>query len=143
MFYSLFKRIMRKASDKTALTEEEKQWNRMWEMWACGETESPYTELMNYHGEVNNGGHAQYFENIGNNGDLAEEMNILYSVLSDELCDNLRKAYAAHLALEQNPDDEKSEEVMENSDNVFAEREAEINGILENYCESLKGGGLL
>ncbi len=143
MLFNLFKRIMRKASDKTALTEEEKQWNRMWEMWAYGEIKSPYNELMNYHGEVNNGGHAQYFENTAVNGDLFEEMNTLFSLLSKELCENLKKAYEAHLLLEENADNEDAKAVIDECDGVFSEREAEINGILNDLCRKLKEENLL
>lgn len=43
------------------LTEEERKWNLMWDMWVQEEAISPYAELMEYESEVNNGGHSQFF----------------------------------------------------------------------------------
>lgn len=55
---------------------------------------------MTYQGEINNGGHDQYFLNTGNKGDLQKKMAILETVLPEKLQSNLRKAYAAYRALE-------------------------------------------
>ncbi len=118
---------------KTELTEEQLRWNKMWNLWTEGETESPYTELMTYQSEINNGGHDQYFLNIGNTGDLQKEMSALVQLLSPELKENLRKAYEAYIALEENEEDEKAIEILEKCDNVFYEKEEEINNILEDY----------
>ncbi|MBQ7116895.1 MAG: DUF4375 domain-containing protein [Clostridia bacterium] len=118
---------------KTELTEEQLRWNKMWDLWTEGETESPYTELMTYQSEINNGGHDQYFLNIGNTGDLQKEMSALGQLLSPELKENLRKAYEAYIALEENEEDEKAAENLEKCDNVFYEKEEEINNILEDY----------
>ncbi|MBR6567525.1 MAG: DUF4375 domain-containing protein [Clostridia bacterium] len=118
---------------KTELTEEQLRWNKMWNLWTEGETESPYTEFMTYQSEINNGGHDQYFLNIGNTGDLQKEMSALVLLLSPELKENLRKAYEAYIALEENEEDEKAIEILEKCDNVFYENEEEINNILEDY----------
>ena len=48
------------------MSESERKWNLMWDMWADGDAESPYAELMEYESEVNNGGHSQYFFNVSN-----------------------------------------------------------------------------
>ena len=85
---------------KVVLTEEQHKWNKIWVLWAEGEAESPYAELMTYQSEINNGGHGQYFSNIENNGDLNADMTMLTTVLSEKLVDNLHKAYKAHLILE-------------------------------------------
>lgn len=97
---------------KVVLTEEQHKWNKIWVLWAEGEAESPYAELMTYQSEINNGGHGQYFSNIENNGDLNADMTMLTTVLSEKLVDNLHKAYKAHLILEENEDDEKAEEII-------------------------------
>lgn len=44
--------------NKVKLTEKELKWNKMWELWAKECADSPYSELMTYQSEVNNGGHA-------------------------------------------------------------------------------------
>lgn len=123
---------------KVVLTEEQLKWNKIWDLWAEGKAESPYAELMTYQSEINNGGHGQYFFNVENNGDLNEEMTILKTILSEELVDNLHKAYKAHLILEENEDDEKAEEIIEDCDNVFYENEEEINSKLEAYADKIQ-----
>lgn len=122
--------------NKVELSEQQIKWNRMWEQWVNGQTESPYTELMNYHGEINNGGHCQYFTNVENTGDLQKEMSALKDVLSAELTNNLQKAYNAYLILEEKDGDEISEEILKECDGIFFENEEEINRILENYAEN-------
>ena len=122
--------------NKVELSEQQIKWNRMWEQWANGQTESPYTELMNYHGEINNGGHCQYFTNVENTGDLQKEMSALGDVLSAELTNNLQKAYNAYLILEEKDGDETFEEILKECDCIFFENEEEINRILENYAEN-------
>ena len=75
---------------KVELTEEQQKWNKMWELWAEGEAISPYAELMTYQGEINNGGHDQYFTNVENTGDLQKEMSALEKMLSPNLKNNLQ-----------------------------------------------------
>jgi len=89
------------------------------------EAVSPYAELMTYQGEVNNGGHAQYFTNIENTSDLQKEMATLGTILPINLKNNLQLEYKAYLILE-GKEDEKAEEIIENCDNVFGENEEEI-----------------
>ena len=120
------------------LTDEQKKWNKMWELWAEGEADSPYAELMTYQSEINNGGHDQYFLNVENIGDLQKEMSALETVLSAKLKNNLQKAYKAYLVLEEKEDDEKAEEIMEQCDDVFYENEEEINHILEQYSAKIE-----
>ena len=113
-------------------------WDKMWDMWVEGETSSPYTELMTYQSEINNGGHAQYFFNVENCGDLQKEMATLETLLSSTLQANLRKAYEAYLILEEDEEDEASEEILEQCDNVFYEYEEEINHTLEGYADTIE-----
>lgn len=123
---------------KVELTEDQLKWNKMWDLWAEGEVESPYAELMTYQSEINNGGHGQYFFNVENNGNLNEEMTALKTILSDELANNFQKAYEAHLILEENEDDEKAEEIIEQCDGIFYENEEEINSKLEAYANKIQ-----
>ena len=120
------------------LTDEQKKWNKMWELWTEGEVDSPYAELMTYQSEINNGGHDQYFLNVENTGDLKKEMSALETVLSAKLKNNLQKAYKAYLVLEEKEDDEKAEEIMEQCDDMFYENEEEINHMLEQYSAKIE-----
>ena len=120
---------------KVELTDDEKKWNNLWELWADGQVESPYAELMTYQSEINNGGHGQYFTNVENIGDLQKEMSELETILSPNLKSNLQKAYKAYLALEENENDEESEEIIEQCDDVFYKNEKEINDMLEAFAE--------
>lgn len=123
---------------KVELTEEQLKWNKMWDLWTDGEAESPYAELMTYQSEINNGGHSQYFFNIENNDDLSKEMSALENILSDELVDNLHKAYKAYLVLEKNEEDEEAVEIMEQCDDIFYENEEEINSKLQVYADKIQ-----
>lgn len=89
---------------------------------------------MTYQGEINNGGHDQYFTNVENIGDLQKEMSVLETILSEKLKQNLQQAYQAYLVLEEKEDDEKAEETMEQCDNVFYENEEEINHLFGRIC---------
>lgn len=120
------------------LTKEELQWNKMWDLWTEEKAESPYAELMTYQSEVNNGGHDQYFLNVENTGNLEKEMSVLEQILSARLKENLKKAYQAHLVLEENEDDEDAEEELEQCDDTFWENEEEINQALEEYASKMQ-----
>ena len=123
---------------KVELTEEQQKWNKMWDLWVEEKADSPYAELMTYQSEINNGGHDQYFLNVENTSDLEKEISALEQVLSAELKDNLRKAYQAYLALEENEDDEDAEETLEECDDTFYEYEEEINKALEEYASKIE-----
>ena len=123
---------------KVELTEDQLKWNKMWDLWTGGEAESPYAELMTYQSEINNGGHSQYFCNVENNDDLSQEMSALENILSDNLIDNLHKAYKAHLILEENEEDEEAEAIMEQCDDMFYENEEEINNKLQSYADKIQ-----
>ena len=123
---------------KVELTEEQLKWNKMWELWTEEKTKSPYTELMTYQSEINNGGHSQYFCNVDNVSDLKKEMSALEEILTPLLRENLQKAYKADLILEEKEDDEKAEEVLEQCDDIFYENEEQINHILQEYANTLE-----
>ncbi|MBQ3547605.1 MAG: DUF4375 domain-containing protein [Clostridia bacterium] len=122
---------------KVELTEEELKWNKMWELWTEEKTKSPYTELMTYQSEINNGGHSQYFCNVDNVSDLKKEMSALEEILTPLLRENLQKAYKADLILEEK-EDEEAEEILDQCDDVFYENEEQINRILQEYANTLE-----
>ena len=119
---------------KVELTEEQLKWNKMWDLWVEGKVDSPFSELMEYQSQVNNGGHDQYFTNVENTGDLQKEMSALEQILSEKLNSNLKRAYKAYLVLEEKEGDEKAEETLEQCDDVFYENEEEINQALKEYA---------
>ena len=122
---------------KVELTEEQLKWNKMWELWTEEKTKSPYTELMTYQSEINNGGHSQYFCNVYNVSDLKKEMSALEEILTPLLRENLQKAYKADLILEEK-EDEEAEEILDQCDDVFYENEEQINRILQEYANTLE-----
>ena len=122
---------------KTELTDEQIKWSKMWELWSEGRVDSPYAELMTYQGEINNGGHDQYFTNLENTGDLQKEMFVLESILPTRHKDNLKKAYEAYLALEEKRDSEKAGKIIGQCDDVFYENEEEINNILKEFAAKI------
>ena len=123
---------------KVELSDEEKKKNKMWALWEEERAESPYQELMTYQSEVNNGGHDQYFLNVGNTGDLRKEMAALETVLSERLQENLRSAYQAYLVLCEKESDEKAEAILEQCDDVFDENEEEIDRVLKEYADRME-----
>lgn len=137
MLFDFFRCKKEKAVREIPLTEEEKKWNRMWDLWAEGEIESPCNELMTYQSEVNNGGHDQYFVNTSDNADIEKELSALYGILPEILKDNLQRAYDAYLKSEENEDDEEAIEILEKCDSTFWDNESEINKILEKYAENI------
>ena len=118
--------------------EELLKWDKMWDMWTEGKAESPYAELMTYQGEINNGGHSQYFTNVENTSDLQKEMSVLENILSEKMKTNLKNAYEAYLILEEKEEDEKAEEILEQCDNTFFKNEEEINITLKEYASRIE-----
>ena len=134
MFFDLFRRKKNKDIEDVVLSEADEKWNRMWDLWAAGEIESPYNELMTYQSEVNNGGHHQYFLNTENNGDVRKDIDALCTILPGVLTDNIQAAFKAYIELEQDKNIEANEEILERCDDVFYENEVIINSLLESYC---------
>ena len=124
--------------NKVELTEEQKKWNKMWDMWAVGQVDSPYAELMTYQSEINNGGHDQFFTNIKNAGDPQKLLAALDTILPAKLKNNLQKAYKAYLELEKSESNEKAEAILEKCDDLFYDNDEVINSILEEYAAKLK-----
>lgn len=137
MIFDLFKRKKNKAVESNALSESEEKWNKMWSLWANGEIDSPYNELMNYQGEVSNGGHYQYFLNTESNGDVHKELKILFDFLPDSMKSNLQTAFTAYLELEQDKNVDKNEEIIKECDSVFNDNEKTINELLENFSKTI------
>ena len=123
---------------KVELTDEQKKWNIMWDLWVEGRADSPYAELMTYQSEINNGGHDQYFFNIDNSGNLQKEMAVLKTVLPTKLRDNLQNAYDAYLELTNEESDEQAETILSQYDDEFYKDEEDINRILREYASQIE-----
>ena len=123
---------------KVELTDEQKKWNIMWDLWVEGRVDSPYAELMTYQSEINNGGHDQYFFNIDNSGNLQKEMAVLKTVLPAKLRDNLQNAYDAYLKLTNEESDEQAGTILSQYDDEFYKDEEDINRILREYASQLE-----
>ena len=136
--FDIFKKktATKKEVEKT-LPPEAIRWNKMWDMWADGQIESPYQDLMTYQSEVNNGGHSQFFFNVENTGDVNAVVNENLSILPEVHKRNLEEAYSAYRKY-NDVDDDKMEEILNNCDDVFYENEELINEILEKRAETIE-----
>ncbi len=131
-FFDFFKR------KKRELPIEAQKWNKMWDLWVEEEADSPYAELMTYQSEVNNGGHAQFFDNVSNTSDLPKTVEALYAVLEGVLRENIEKAYYAFLSYDESDEEDTVSEILGECDDVFYENESEIERILEAYAETME-----
>lgn len=118
------------------MTERDHKWNLMWDLWVAGKAASPYAELMEYEGEVNNGGHGQYFFNGANCRDLAAEVQTILTVLPEPLRENLKRGYDAFMAQEDISDDE-NDELFDECDSIFYDNEDLLLDLLRVYADSL------
>lgn len=122
---------------KVELSDEQKKWKMMWDLWASGQVDSPYAELMTYQSEINNGGHDQYFINVENVSDLRKEMATLTTILPETLQQNLQIAYRAYLESNEEGIDRSADEILEKCDEAFFENEEQINSLLKAYAERI------
>lgn len=118
---------------KEPLTDEQIKWNYLWDLWSQEEIGAPYDALMTYDSEINNGGHAQFFYNVSNCGDLAKAIKNLREVLPTDLGNNLQKAYDVFLksAEEEN---EELDNILSECDNFFYDNENLVTNILQTYA---------
>lgn len=116
------------------LTVEDKKWNKMWDLWSNGEASSPYAQIMEYSAEVNNGGHAQYFSNLGDLNLLEDSIQVLLANLPELFTKKLEKAYKLYLKDEFA---RKTEKIMNKCDDIFYKNEEVINDMLKEYASTL------
>ena len=112
------------------------QWNKMWDLWAKGEIPSPFAELMEYDSQVNNGGHAQFFDNVSESADLSAVLSALYAILNEVLKNNLQKAERAYLELDEFCDE--LEQIFDECDDVFYANESGIEKALKEYAKTIE-----
>ena len=112
------------------LTVEDKKWD----LWSTGEAGSPYAQIMEYSAEVNNGGHAQYFSNLGDLNLLEDSIQVLLANLPELFTKKLEKAYKLYLKDEFA---RKTEKIMSKCDDIFYKNEEVINDMLKEYASTL------
>lgn len=122
---------------KVELSDAQKRWNKMWNLWALGQVDSPYAELMTYQSEINNGGHDQYFVNVENISDLRKKIAVLETILPETLQHNLQIAYQAYLESSEKGLDQATDVILEKCDDVYFENEEQINRLLNAYAEKI------
>ncbi len=128
------KKAKTSATIKARMEEEAAaKFNKMWDLWAKGDIPSPYADLMTYQSEVNNGGHAQFFDNVASTGHLRSVMKALKHVLPFDIRVPLVEAYNAYKI--NGEDAEENEDFFDHADEVFYEKEELINKILEDYSK--------
>lgn len=115
----------------------DRKWNKMWDLWVEGNAESPYSELMEYESEVNNGGHSQYFFNVANCGDVQAAAKVLLSILPEPLLSNFRKAYEAFSGQEDICDD-VNDSLFDECDDIFGKYEQLILDMLAAHAKSIE-----
>lgn len=120
------------------LTDAQKKWNQLWDLWEKGRADTPYAESMTYQSEINNGGHDQYFFNLENTGSLQREIAALETVLPAKLKKNLLDAYDAYTKLTDEEADQQAETILRPYDDAFYKDEEEINCILRRYASEMK-----
>ena len=128
----IFKKAKKNAEPKEQkLSEKDLKWNKMWDLWTKGEIPSPIADLMTYQSEVNNGGHAQFFDNVSSTGHLGAVMQALNIVLPNDIRITLTEAYNALRV--NGPDAAENEAFYEHADEVFYAKEHLIDKILEKF----------
>ncbi len=140
MFFNFFKRKKRRIDKPIELSKEDLQWNKMWDMWTTAEIESPYLELMDYIGGVNNGGHHCHLDNTYNRTDvkLKEYVDTLLSIIPEPLKSNLETAYKTYMI---NPDGELGDEnsdILDECDTVYYNNEELLNQILRERAKKIE-----
>lgn len=122
------------------LSEADRKWNKMLDLWSEGKAASPYNELLTYQGEVYSGGHGQYLCYIDENGDLRKEMSTLAKILPPLLWLTLWLAYRTYLFLVKHPEKQHIalELFLEHSGIVFHLYEKRINRILAAYAATME-----
>ena len=123
-----------KRKKQTELSEAQKKWNKLWEMYGTGElaeTDCNTFVLCDYDGGVNGEGHSGWFfntENTEGKEAINKYISILEQVLPTHLYDNLNKSY----------DTEKEETLCEEADNYFYEHEQEVIEYLQGVANKLE-----
>lgn len=69
-----------------------KRWSKMWRLWTRNKLNTPLDELVTYDNYMTHG-HLYYFQYLKNDYDIKRNMWIIKKFLSEEMSNNLDKAY--------------------------------------------------
>ena len=134
-FFDFLKKFFQKKEEELPI--EAQKWNKMWDLWVKGEIETPYYELMDYLGGVNNGGHHCHLDNTNGSNNLKEYIDALTLILPEPLKSNVVRAYNAYI---KNPDDLSDEdvEILEDCDSVYYANEELVDNILKERASKIE-----
>ena len=119
------------------LTEAQKKWNKLWEMYGSGElakTDYNTFVLCEYESGVNGEGHSGWFfntENTEGKEAINKSISALENILPAHLYDNLKKAFHSYGT-------ENEDEVCESADDYFYEHEQEVIEYLQGVANNLE-----
>ena len=125
-----------KRKKQPELTEAQKKFNKLWDMYASGEllkAEPRIYALCDYEGGVNGEGHSGWFFNTENSDGTEALQTLILSlngILSDDLYANLNTAFKSYGTKDE-------ESICEKADEYYYEHEQEIENILQNYADTL------
>lgn len=126
--------IFSKKKKSVELTDEEKSWNKLWELYSNGELDSidhGIYCLCEYDSGVNGEGHSGFFCNSDNCDTLDDLIGTLKTVLPESHCLNLMAAYEAY-------ETDNEDGVCEKADDFFYENEEDILKILQSFADNLR-----
>ncbi len=124
----------KKETVDTRTLEQAERWNYLWDQWAKGELESPVSDLLHYHAEVNNGGHAQYLDNGIEGEELERTVYEAFSLLPSPLKENLARSFAAK---NEEFDDLSLETILDECDTLFYDNEELFNKLIQDLADKL------
>lgn len=116
------------------LTDEEKSWNKLWELYDNGELDSidhGIYCLCEYDSGVNGEGHSGFFCNSDNCDTLNDLISTLKTVLPESHRLNLMTAYEAY-------ETDNEDDVCEKADDFFYDNEEDILKILQSFADNLE-----
>ena len=123
--------------EQPELTETQKKWNVLWEMYGTGElSETDFNTfvLCDYETGVNGEGHSGWFfntENTEGKEAINKNLSALKKVLPAHLYDNLSKAFLSYGT-------EDEEDVCESADHYFYKHEQERMDYLQGVANRLE-----
>ena len=113
------------------LTQEQKNWNKVWELYETGELEKINPDiyaLCEYESGINGEGHSGFFCN--NEDELSKFEKALKNILPSKLYENFDKALKSY-------ETESEDEICEMADDYFYDNEQEVINILQTFANEI------
>ena len=133
-------REKKKQEESNTTSSDSDNLDTLIDMWVDGKLEGPINDLLSYDGEVQNGGHLQFFENYNDN--LYDMMISLKEILPSDFYNNLEKAYGEYKKAGYEIDSVDDfvnvalEGTLDDADNFYYSNDKIINKILQDYANS-------